>query len=586
MIRAVTIFLSLALTLPALASPPVAWQPSDNLPVTQTVPAPLEGKPAQCPGGQCPPGNIYAPPGFFPQQPQYPQQPTQRQPKDPVDEMAPVPAELRAACVRISGQKGGGSGTVFHVANGQAYILTCKHVISYQQPVTVSWPNGATAPGKVVAVDPRTDLTCLSVEAKTPMAYVPVAEAMPSKNEPLWQAGFPAWLDGRARYLVRRSGKFIGYYGQSNGQNQYAVGVRCSSGDSGSGVFSANGKTLIGVLWGTSSYDRVNETTCVTGSPEMRRFIKETCHLNIQFGPLLRPRQPTIPPYVPPGQPPTQPPYIPPAQPPATPGDPATAAEIARIKAEIDAIKATPALPGPKGETGPAGPAGPQGQPGSPGTPADAARVDAALSAAQQADTKAAENQSRIGGLIGKLDTIAPKVEKAISITETVTHIAATVPGPWQGPAVIASGILGVAGAGLGAFGAFRKRRAQSGTVLGPAAGAGPLGAGAGSQPPIPPAPAVNTAQQAQLDALRLELERLRNQPAQIVVNDTPAPPPIVRHEKTFTPYEVPSLREKALDMAMDDLVRRQPGSVGTLEQLKSAIDQFESGLRGKAKAA
>jgi len=74
-----------------------------------------------------------------------------------------------------------------------------------------------------------------------------------------------------------------------------------------------------------------------------------------------------------------------------------------------------------------------------------------------------------------------------------------------------------------------------------------------------------------------------RPQPAQPVLipirDDAPPPPQVITREHSYVPYEVPTKRQRAVEMAMDEYVRRYPGARTAVDAINEFARQFESGL-------
>ena len=68
-------------------------------------------------------------------------------------------------------------------------------------------------------------------------------------------------------------------------------------------------------------------------------------------------------------------------------------------------------------------------------------------------------------------------------------------------------------------------------------------------------------------------------QPTVIVQESKPLPQVVVR-DPEYIPFEVPTKRQKAMEMAQDYFVQKHPGAASTIEVLKQYTDQFESGLK------
>ena len=65
-----------------------------------------------------------------------------------------------------------------------------------------------------------------------------------------------------------------------------------------------------------------------------------------------------------------------------------------------------------------------------------------------------------------------------------------------------------------------------------------------------------------------------------VIREDAPPAPPIVRRNRAFIEVEVPEARLRALQLAMDEYVRRHPGARATIETIEAFADQFESGFK------
>lgn len=356
----------------------------------------------QCPGGRCPLPGPGSGPGY---------QPPGQEPLSAIPEAA-VRASVKVE-VYSGGAPGnqplvhyeaasygrsisGGSGT--HLGGG--VVLTNRHVAG-QGGLTadVTFPAGRKYRGKVFAVCRYADMAGIYCPDASTEPAAGLAAAVPQRGSPVYSAGYPG---NAGRQLVKKQGRIEGgaqvEWGMSN-----RLAMRCSSGDSGSGIFDAGG-ALVGVLWGGAG----GETLCCTYS-DTKRFVNEECL------PLRRPRTP------PPSQPPTPPisPLEPlPVIPPAGPDYQAVLSELAKLRADIAGIKLQPGPAGPAGPrgadglagkdgqpgqdgigkagpVGPAGPAGPAGVAGQPGKDADPALIQslisriAATEAARQSTTPA-----------------------------------------------------------------------------------------------------------------------------------------------------------------------------------------------------
>jgi len=68
-----------------------------------------------------------------------------------------------------------------------------------------------------------------------------------------------------------------------------------------------------------------------------------------------------------------------------------------------------------------------------------------------------------------------------------------------------------------------------------------------------------------------------------IVRQDTPPPPQQVVRETNYVNVEVPTKRQRAIEMAMEEYVRKYPGGRATVEVIESFARQIESGLPDRA---
>jgi serine protease Do len=96
-----------------------------------------------------------------------------------------------------------GSGVIFALQDGKAYLLTNKHVakgshvhfrvyvVGYRDPLAA----------QLVAVCPQADLACLAVSQQPIMVSVPLAETSDTQGESVWQVGYPHGGSQRAQYF-------------------------------------------------------------------------------------------------------------------------------------------------------------------------------------------------------------------------------------------------------------------------------------------------------------------------------------------------------------------------------------------------
>lgn len=320
---------------------------------------------------------------------------------------AELPAQSRNASLRVNVYDGqgisGGSGT--HLGGG--LVLTNRHVaLRAGLLVDVSTSEGRHYRGRVAAVCAYSDLAAVVLDNPVGLPQASLAPAVTPTGAPVWKVGYPA--SNRRQQEVHRGtmgGTVHVGWGQSNN-----IAMRCSSGDSGGGIFDSKGQ-LVGVLWGGAG----NETTACTFA-DTRRFVSEEC---VRW---LRPgkKSPRSPPVVVAGPEPSgscpscpYPPGVSGGPEPPAPGVPTApsapagpAPTLSQIIAKLDALEGAlknlpPGPAGPKGEKGdkgeagakgergvagergPAGPPGPAGAPGKDADPQQVAQLQAQIAALQ-----------------------------------------------------------------------------------------------------------------------------------------------------------------------------------------------------------
>jgi S1-C subfamily serine protease len=296
-----------------------------------------------------------------------------------------VPKHIVAASVRVTVDTGkggwGGSGVVYAVDPEKklAYVVTNRHVCpNASGKIVVHLPGGGKWQAVFIAADDAADLAVIAITydpAFTP-APIPVADAAPAAGVPVYQVGYPLGVGPK-----QRTGQTVGYQGtvrnyldswgyvlftQKLQTRVYLVRVPCDHGDSGSGIFRQSDGALIAVLWGGSYGDP--HAYCV-GTEDVKRFTDMCCGK-------IGGKKPPVPTPV--------------------PSDVLAGIkdELAKIRADLEAVKATagqpgpegkqgspgsPGLPGAPGKDGKAGVDGTHGQPGQPGAPVDTSKIDAVL---------------------------------------------------------------------------------------------------------------------------------------------------------------------------------------------------------------
>jgi hypothetical protein len=287
-----------------------------------------------------------------------------------------VPARAIAASVKVNVQNEGGTisgGSGTHL--GYGLFLTNRHVGGRTgRRAEIVFASGTKYTGQVKEICSYADLAAVECPTATTQPMAPLANRVAASGETVWKIGFPALS---ARRLISATGPMRGgiqvEWGRSN-----EVALRCSSGDSGGGIFNSDG-SLVGVLWGG---DGVTTTVCTYA--DTKRFWEECCR--------CRGYLPTPPIPVPPPAPKPLPDPLPiPPPPTAIPGT-----DLQAILAKLDSldkrIGSLPAGPsGPPGPTGPVGPMGPPGDRGPAGPPGKDAETGSILTRLQEIDTRLEE---------------------------------------------------------------------------------------------------------------------------------------------------------------------------------------------------
>lgn len=271
----------------------------------------------------------------------------------------------------------GGSGT--HLGHG--LVITNRHVAERVGNRVLLRFGMKRCAGQVVKVCRFSDLAAIySEEAKNEPA-AELADAVIA-DEQIWKIGFPA-NNGRHQHVStgRMRGSVRVNWGTSNTTDAHS-----SSGDSGGGIFNADGK-LVGVLWGGP------ETICCTFK-DTKKFIEEECITwwPGRLGGAPNPNKPSEPRVPDPG----------PVNPVVPAPDLSTfkAEILAVIKTEMGKIPTGPAGPaGSPGVTGPVGPAGPAGKPGADATPFDVSAILAKMNDIDKLQTRLAELERKFGDI-------------------------------------------------------------------------------------------------------------------------------------------------------------------------------------------
>lgn len=206
--------------------------------------------------GQCPPGAAYCP------SPR-PRAQATVQPWVPQQARLVVRLEIRTGRAVYQG-----SGTVVAKADGEAIILTCRHIfkgVPPGAPVYATNGRGWSDTGKLVAISPDADLAAVSVPASSQRAQViDLADDQPA------EAVMVGYASGRRRAQAWL-GRVVGR-GRSSSGESVIYSFPPEEGDSGGGVFDREGR-LAGVLWGK---DPQAHTGVVVSLAEVRNFLGDS----------------------------------------------------------------------------------------------------------------------------------------------------------------------------------------------------------------------------------------------------------------------------------------------------------------------
>jgi hypothetical protein len=162
----------------------------------------------------------------------------------------PAAGRPRPVVARVSSARGNerdiGSGVLVRTNGTRAIVLTNWHVVQDNRTgITVAWPDGTTAAGRVVAADRKWDLAAIAV-APPGAPPVPIAAQAPRIGDRLTIAGY-----GPRGHYLEQTGAVTMYAGPPGRHPPEWVECRAAarSGDSGGPMFNADGE-LAGVLFG------------------------------------------------------------------------------------------------------------------------------------------------------------------------------------------------------------------------------------------------------------------------------------------------------------------------------------------------
>ena len=76
------------------------------------------------------------------------------------------------------------------------------------------------------------------------------------------------------------------------------------------------------------------------------------------------------------------------------------------------------------------------------------------------------------------------------------------------------------------------------------------------------------------------QLEQSSRSKTVVVHSQSPPPPQVVERDRQFVEVQVPSNRLTAIEWAMDEYVKRNPGARPTVETIEAFAAQYQSGMK------
>jgi len=151
-----------------------------------------------------------------------------------------------------------GSGVLVDVRGSKALVLTAWHVVrGNRDSITIRWPDGTSAPARVVASDDAFDIAAL-VTAAPEAAPVRIAPRPPAPGDRLTIAGY-----GPPPFAYReQDGPMTQRLGPTGRHPMHMVELRAGArkGDSGGPVFNSDGE-LAAVLFGSDGNVTIGSNT-------------------------------------------------------------------------------------------------------------------------------------------------------------------------------------------------------------------------------------------------------------------------------------------------------------------------------------
>lgn len=175
---------------------------------------------------------------------------------------------IKATCEVYAGGAGG-TGGIFHFdkESKKCYVVTCRHVVSNQAiPLYVKLYDGIKREAVFLGYSGSADLALLEIDSAGVETYVELFEGDIYSGQEVYQVGYGINAS-RAGTVNKRSGRILKPSGYT-GERSYDVSFMLISGDSGSPIFDAKTKRLLGVGWGHDY--RVGK---ITGPKDLREFV-------------------------------------------------------------------------------------------------------------------------------------------------------------------------------------------------------------------------------------------------------------------------------------------------------------------------
>jgi S1-C subfamily serine protease len=192
------------------------------------------------------------------------------------------------ALVRVSVERGRGTGVVVRSVRGQCAILTSHHIVGDSRVAGISWPASqdyyaTSAVGRTAGRDRGGDLALIYQQTPgwTPEA-IDIAETAPKPGDRLEVCGWGPDRTGLRHYWVTATSE------ADDSSGQYADG-RALPGDSGGAILNEQHQ-LVGILSGGQSTRMLGQTTL--GTPVVAHFPIRATNLTCIRGLLGRARVP------------------------------------------------------------------------------------------------------------------------------------------------------------------------------------------------------------------------------------------------------------------------------------------------------